>query len=1106
MANRCRLVTALATGFILLLIGGLALMAFEESALASGRPDLPRPPARHETVPPAGPEGTPPQDPPALPDLSVLYISRTPRYQAYKVDYPGGIPTQRAGTEDAKRRPEAGETVTLTAVVKNQGTVPSPPTDYRWMLDGATTETGSLPALAAGEMVTLTTAWNWEELTHEFAFAVDTADTITEISEENNRRSHQTDALFFAIDAHPYVYEEFARRPNLVGSWSFEDWIQAQVAQMNERLAEAVYPLSPDGVLDRLRIDLITLLAEEQAGGDGGVEQISEFDGHWAFGVAEDDHHTEIDESRESAVNYTEAYAGQIDWGLVHELTHQLGVIDLYRLSLDAAVGNPLIASDGRRLLLGHHWPNPGRMGGGDTSPYNDGTYYSSHTARGLNSHAGYRRGYYGDYLFDLPDQISLHLMDNRGQPAAGARIDIFQTDGNRLGMTPVMGGTTDTAGNFTLPARPIAGGGITTATGHTLKANPFGLIDVVGTNGLLLARIRSDATPPHEEYHWIELTDLNLAYWAGQTDAYTITLNTQYPASDAPPAPALHGDVEGNTIRLHWRSVSVESATYRVYRAFEPEFRYEFLADAGDALAFTDTLTTTAWYAVTADDAAGRESPFSPIARGPLLVRPISIAIDPATHEEIILDQHSGGLFHRESDGDWIGRMGSQHLGLVGARGMSASPDGLTTVAAGGRRVVTLAADRHMVSQFRLGTDDVNPDAYAGDVLLAGEAPGLSQRPTDDARSLFMARFDGDADSHDQSPAVAEALAFIPGEFGQALRMNRESRLAYAPAPEGPPLFMPVAGGVEFWLRPHWPARDWIDHVLLDIGDGETYRFLLVKGAGAGLYVWVEDYDEHHSYAATDVREWKAEEWHHLAVTWNAERLDLTVDGRLQDTHHWRHAITGTVASMWIGTDRDGEYPAEADYDELRISDFARWDTTDESRLVVANTGQQRLQVFDLLGNPISEYGEEGDGVGQFRQPAGLAWVDPFAHNTLLVVDQGNGRIQQLHFDGDMLSHPTIAADGFGMPAAVAVGPDGTLLVSDMARDSVSLVNDQRSVIQEWTEPTDGHAGAFVDPRGLAVRVDGSVLVADGGNRRVVAIRGAFPRRLYCPLLARGG
>ncbi len=1080
----------------------------------------------------------PAADPPALPDLTIVTIRRTPRYPAYKVDYPAGIPTLRPGTEGDQRFPMPGEAITLTAQVKNQGRSVAPAVRYAWKLDGASFGAGATPVLLPGASVELSISWRWQPERHEFSIELDPAGSITEICKANNRLTHTTDALYLAIHVHPYVYAAFARRANMVGSWSFEDWIQRQVAQLNERLAGAVYPLTPAGVSDRVRIDQIEVLALaamprretdtplyaplENIGpppliGAGALSPYRSyedrlvparasgeaplFDGEWGFYVAEDDDHTPENESIQSAENYAAEYAGRIDWGLVHELTHQLGMIDLYHLNLEGASADPLLGADGRRLLIGISWPNPDLMGGGDIAPYDDGTVYSPNTARALVSNVGQRRGYYGEYLYDLPAQIDLRVLNNRGAPAAGAQVDIFQTTGGALGTTPVISGTVDAGGILHLPNRSFAAAGLTTATGHTLSPNPFGQVDVVGMNSLLLARIRTPDWPPHEEYRWTRLTDLNLARWAGQSDVYTITWATGYPPADAPAPPTLFGDVAGAQVSLRWLPPTPPAASYRVYRAEAPAFSFARRADVGNQTRYTDTLDVTSWYAVTAVDSAGRESRFSAIFRAPRLVSPVAIVVEPATRQEIILDAHYGGLFYRQSDDAWIGRLNSEHLGLVGANALSAGPRGLVALAQG-RRLALLTLERRFVSNFFIGSDRVNPDANAAYALMFGPAPTRTQAPADDGAALFLTRFDGDLFSHGQAPAQAEQVSFAVGRFGSAASLMPESRLAYSQTAGGPPLWQTEAGAVEFWLRPHWPAQDGRDHVLLDIGDGTTYRLVMVKDAGGGLWAWMSDYGRHGAFVGTDARDWQAGEWRHLALTWNAARFDLTMDGILRETNQWKHPITGTVEALWIGSERGGGNAADADFDELRISSLARWDITDVSRLIVSDRGQQLLSIYDLLGNPVSTFGSAGSAAGQFQQPAGLAWLDSRQQNALLVADQDGGRLQVLDFDGQHLSNPRIVAAGLGQPTALAVGPDGDWLVSDMSRDVIYRLRPTGAIIQTWTGPDDGHAGGFADPRGLTLRADGLLLIADTGNSRVVALRGVYPRQSLLPLV----
>jgi len=67
------------------------------------------------------------------------------------------------------------------------------------------------------------------------------------------------------------------------------------------------------------------------------------------------------------------------------------------------------------------------------------------------------------------------------------------------------------------------------------------------------------------------------------------------------------------------------------------------------------------------------------------------------------------------------------------------------------------------------------------------------------------------------------------------------------------------------------------------------------------------------------------------------------------------------------------------------------------QGRLLVTDTGNKRVQVFDRNGNFIAQFGGAGDGDGQFNEPVGIA-VD--ANGNIYVADTWNRRIQV--FDPD--------------------------------------------------------------------------------------------------------
>jgi DNA-binding beta-propeller fold protein YncE len=155
-------------------------------------------------------------------------------------------------------------------------------------------------------------------------------------------------------------------------------------------------------------------------------------------------------------------------------------------------------------------------------------------------------------------------------------------------------------------------------------------------------------------------------------------------------------------------------------------------------------------------------------------------------------------------------------------------------------------------------------------------------------------------------------------------------------------------------------------------------------------------------------------------------------------------------------------------------------------------------MAVFDWLGTPVSSLGGPGAGPGQFNAPLGL----DARGDRVWVADSGNGRIQVLGFDGAALTPLANWGTGLLQPVDVAADVTGQLLVADWGDNQVKLLSNTGQLVQRWTGPTDGHAGPFVQPSGLAWLPTGGVLVADSGNGRVVRIGDARePVTLHLPL-----
>ena len=1094
-------------------------------------------------------------------DLSVNYISRIPHYRRYCLDYSNNVPELCSGTEGEKRFPDPGEFVTFTAHVVNQGAIVVAGRSYTWSLDGVDQESSELASLAAGESADVSWSWPWQTGAHTVTLQV-AADQGE--PKANNRLDSRTDAHYLEILVHPYFVDAFAQVQNFTGTYSFADWLQAQVVQMNQRLAAAAFAATPGGIPDRVRIDVITPTVD--VGGDTVLGQLA-YDGRWTFRTERNYKDTPVDEARQSALNYAQAFAHGIDWGLIHELTHQLGIIDLYQLNVSPSAGNEVEDQDGLPLLAGHLWPYPDLMGGDDVRPY-DGTHYSPHTARGLVSNSAYRRGYFGEYLYDLPDEVWVRALDNQGQPAAVVTVTAYQSKRNVVGSTPVFTGVTSAGGDFRLPDRPVSPG-VTTATGHTLRPNPFGAIDVVGRNGQLLLRLNKG---DQETYAWLTITDLNKAAWSGET-AVTVTIPGPFPNSEVtPPAPRLQVRTSGNSAHLTWQPVA-GAETYNLYQGVWPDY-YPLrpLASGLSATQYSSLLSSAARFAVTAVGPGGTESGFSNVARAELLYAPrglvwlsgdeaTSSALEsPGNHftsgQVLIADAHPGALLQLlpPQDGEpgaWVGRVGSEHIGLVGASVAAPGPGEVMGVALpGGQRVWVLDASQKPLNWFGRVDNGPSPLDLPSGLALAGPPFTVDLALTrPDPHASLLLPFDGDlADPDGTAPTQAEGLSFAPGRHGQAVIMGGAAALQY-PATG----FDARRGGIEFWLRPDWPGVDPDPHVLFEAGDpsclpeleplaapsprpvmlgseatkhgaaGEARPFavpdspsvmlgseatkhvaedearpfaalrvtepcyrLRIAQEGGGLYVWATDFDDLDKAAWADVAGWQAGEWHHVAATWEDQRLNLYLDGRLAWAEALRMPISGTVTTLAIGGTLDGEGVAEAAFDSLRISTYPRLGNSDLTRVLVSELTQRRVNFFDLLGNAISTFPTQGGPPDALTAPGPLAVA---ADGSVWLLDTGARLLQQFSFNGwELIPLSTLPLSGITASEPRALAADATGHLALAAGDRVYLLDPDQAqpVLAFWGEPNDGSPGPFRQPMALAFGPDGDLAVGEAGNMRV--------------------
>lgn len=195
-----------------------------------------------------------------------------------------------------------------------------------------------------------------------------------------------------------------------------------------------------------------------------------------------------------------------------------------------------------------------------------------------------------------------------------------------------------------------------------------------------------------------------------------------------------------------------------------------------------------------------------------------------------------------------------------------------------------------------------------------------------------------------------------------------------------------------------------------------------------------------------------------------------------------------------------------------------------DGTVLVTDYTGD-RVLVLGEHGEILDEWGTTGSGEGEFRAPSGIA-VTPAG--TVIVVEFMGQRVQELDTEGKFVRFVTGGDAGrrhaegrplipgmeemagmegmarmragnphglFLFPSAAAIGPDGTLYVSNTHAYEILVFDTDNELRDAWgTKGSD--AGEWEVPVGMATDAAGTLYVADSANFRVQAMgRNGEPR-----------
>jgi hypothetical protein len=435
--------------------------------------------------------------------------------------------------------PTAGQSVTWRGFIKNFSTS-SHTVQFQWFFDGTQVQSGQVTIAANGTgNADLVRAWDFNR--HNIQLVIDPANLIAEDEEQNNSLTVVSNAISVGFWVEQSLYNYFlAHQRELTGvhSTCWENWAQRQMSRYNTLWSSAIYPETPNGVLDRVRIDKITIVPDAALPLNGGLPTNNpdasdhSVDLEWGFPSSL------VTGSGGNAYADTTTVADSnsfyIELSLPHEMGHARYLIDNYGFNVHSGPTNPgrddvpifeagrnivntdyLPMVDGDKVYLDHQ---TGLMNG-------DYEFMDRYGATALNLIAGKRAiegnmnapGNIGAFMNDLPAANRITLLDDAtGTALAGANVKIYRSTTRDVLYSKVFSSTA--FATFTADS-----------TGKIqVGRNPFSDSPLNWTHGstVMLLRIQHNG---RVRYQFMDSSDFNLEFWRGHTTQGDYTMRVAF-------------------------------------------------------------------------------------------------------------------------------------------------------------------------------------------------------------------------------------------------------------------------------------------------------------------------------------------------------------------------------------------------------------------------------------------------------------------------------------------------------------------------------------------------------------------------------------------------
>ena len=150
-----------------------------------------------------------------------------------------------------------------------------------------------------------------------------------------------------------------------------------------------------------------------------------------------------------------------------------------------------------------------------------------------------------------------------------------------------------------------------------------------------------------------------------------------------------------------------------------------------------------------------------------------------------------------------------------------------------------------------------------------------------------------------------------------------------------------------------------------------------------------------------------------------------------------------------------------------------------EQDEIAVSDIGNHKIHLFKSDGTHIKSFGGEGMQQGEFKRPAGIA----FLVDNIIVAEQHNHRVQEVSKQGQYLSH--FGEKGsldrqLNGPCGLSIDSDGNILVADYDNKLIKIFSAGGQFVSKI-----GNEGDFAEPF-HCIQHDNYLIVSDSGDHSV--------------------